>query len=413
MSHSSGKAFESTQDHSLAGAQESKPRQIMSPLNKTVSFLIEIQSRLFSADSVAGLFETTGQLLAQIPGTVEAWIYQRDEHGQLLLVHSWRAPHLAASMHSEQDFGSSIHQRWIAAHGRESLPRTFAYPFVLPGFPNRVVAPIVLDDEFMGAVAVERRDGEIFPYAPDDLSAIVTITGLTAQCLQALALRQRLAEAEQPQRIRQLADQERRRLAHELHDGILQDLAYVMLRLDMLERLAEQDPEQAKSSAHELKEHVDQSIVSVRKTIGHLRRPERATRGLTGQLRELADRMSDRESSVQVDFTELSGTRLTPEIERAVIGIIREALQNIRKHALASTVRIEIQREGGELHVVVTDDGVGFPRDAANIATGHFGLEQMRELSEDMGGTLMVESEPGNGTRVHARIPLVLTKQNQ
>ena len=84
-----------------------------------------------------------------------------------------------------------------------------------------------------------------------------------------------------------------------------------------------------------------------------------------------------------------------------------KSIQNIRKHAVASDVRVQVQLEDEELLVTVADDGVGFESGMPVAREGHFGMEQMRELAEDMGGSLLVESVPGSGTRVRARIPLV------
>jgi two-component system, NarL family, nitrate/nitrite sensor histidine kinase NarX len=111
---------------------------------------------------------------------------------------------------------------------------------------------------------------------------------------------------------------------------------------------------------------------------------------------------------LELDLSEISGVRLAPEVERAVVGIVREALQNIRKHAGASSVRVEVQHAAHELQVMVLDDGSGFSGVPVSDRPGaHFGLEQMRELAEDMGGSLCIASEEQRGTCVEARISLV------
>ncbi|MDQ3548974.1 MAG: ATP-binding protein, partial [Chloroflexota bacterium] len=98
--------------------------------------------------------------------------------------------------------------------------------------------------------------------------------------------------------------------------------------------------------------------------------------------------------------------QLVPELERAVVGIVREALQNVRKHANAQSVRLEVRRAEDELRLYVIDDGVGMLNGSG--PSGHFGMEIMRELAEDMGGTLQIDSESGRGTRIEAYLPLVL-----
>jgi signal transduction histidine kinase len=109
-----------------------------------------------------------------------------------------------------------------------------------------------------------------------------------------------------------------------------------------------------------------------------------------------------------VDFQQVSGVRLAPEVERAMIGIVREALHNVRKHANADSVRLEVRRINDSVEIAVTDDGVGIQGSAP---AGHFGLEQIRELAEETGGRLEVGSRSGEGTSVKAWIPLVASAQ--
>jgi signal transduction histidine kinase len=95
--------------------------------------------------------------------------------------------------------------------------------------------------------------------------------------------------------------------------------------------------------------------------------------------------------------------QLTPEVERALVGIVREALHNVRKHANAESVQLEVRRIEHGVEVAVVDDGIGF--DGMGQA-GHFGLEQIRELAEGTGGRVDIGSLPGIGTSIRAWIPL-------
>jgi signal transduction histidine kinase len=107
----------------------------------------------------------------------------------------------------------------------------------------------------------------------------------------------------------------------------------------------------------------------------------------------------------QVDFQQVSGVRLAPELERAMIGIVREALHNVRKHANADSVRLEVRRVDDAVEIAVTDDGVGIQGSAP---ADHFGLEQIRELAEETDGKLEIApaAADGAGTAVKAWIPL-------
>jgi signal transduction histidine kinase len=271
---------------------------------------------------------------------------------------------------------------------------------------------MMIGEELVGAVAARRRDGDVYPYAQEDAIAISAIAALTAQQMQTTVLRQRAAEGFDEQFVDQL-NQEYRRIAHDLHDGIVQDLAYLRLRLETLERVIAVDGDRASQEAAQIRGELNNSIDNLRSMIANFRRPRQRTRGITGELRDLASDLAARpiaaeQPRLELNLSEISGVRLAPEVERAVVGIVREALQNIRKHAGASSVRVEVQRAEDELQVMVLDDGSGFSGAPAHERPGaHFGMEQMRELAEDMGGSLRIASNEKRGTRVEARIPLV------
>ncbi|MBX6340840.1 MAG: sensor histidine kinase [Thermomicrobiaceae bacterium] len=385
------------------------------PLPGAATFPFELQARLLHAQTLPELFEIAASMAARVPGTVGVWLYQRDERGTLVLVHHWRASQAALTALSGEALGSLIHQRWIAAHRLGYSAADFARPFTPPGFPTGLVVPMLIGEEFVGALAAERRDGVVFPYAPEDIVTLATVAATTAQSMQTIVLRQRLADRESPEQQQEALDAERRRIGRELHDGIVQDLAYLRLKLEMLERTVSREPARAEAEVRQMREQVDRSIVTLRETIAALRRPKPAARGITGELRDLAARLGEQHPELVLDVSEMSGVRLAPEVERAVVGIVREALQNIRKHAQASSVRVEVQQEDDEIHVIVADDGVGMESAAAAQTDGlpHFGLEQMQELAVDMGGSLEIDSAKGRGTRVHARIPLDLAQSGE
>ncbi|HEX3722473.1 MAG TPA: ATP-binding protein [Nitrolancea sp.] len=381
--------------------------QWVQPVEKAVAFLLDIQIELCDAPSVPELMGRAVEQLHRVPGTIASWIYQRDERGELRLVHSWEAAPNTTQPIPELDLGQLLHQRWIAAHRADQASEDFAHAFVPDGFPSQTVAPMLVHGEMIGAVVVERRDGDIFPYETPDLAAITTVAALTSQTLQILVLRSRIAEQEQQTDV----EQARREFGRTLHDGIVQDLAYMNLKLELLERRLEQAVPDLVEAAAVIRKQVNLSITNLRSMITDLRRRQSPAPGITAQLRDISAHIPDH---VRRDDDEpRSKMELAPEIEKAVIGIVREAIQNIRKHANASDVRVEVQLEDEELLVTVADDGVGFGDQFPVAREGHFGMEQMRELAEDMGGSLLVESVPGSGTRVHARIPLILAQSKQ
>jgi len=197
---------------------------------------------------------------------------------------------------------------------------------------------------------------------------------------------------------------ERKRISHELHDGPTQELALAGIILDRLivylgeDRVGAEDARQARDL-------IDRSIQGMRRTLLQLRAWAPEGLSATGPLRDLLAELEPRPDTpdLEVDFSHISGVHLSPEVERALVGIVREALHNVRKHADAESVQLEVRRAGHEVEIAVVDDGVGF--DGMSQA-GHFGLEQIRELAEGMGGRIEIGSLPGIGTSVRAWLPL-------
>jgi signal transduction histidine kinase len=378
------------------------------------NYPFELQCKLLEAETLPEVLSTSSSMLARVPGTVGAWIFQRDAGGHLLLVQSWKASHSEGNPPSSEQLGKLIHQRWIAAHRLGQSSAEFARPFSPSGRPDLLVVPMMIGEELVGALAVHRRDGETFPYLPEDIVTLATIAALTAQQLQLTLLRERVGDQADQQETRQeIVNEVNRFVAHELHDGVVQDMAYMRLRLEMLERLAAKDPEKVAQEASQIREQFNEAIDRLRNMVNELRKPRQQTRGITGRLRDIAGRMaeqpiSERDPEIELDLSEISGVRLEPEVERAVVGIVREAMQNIRKHADASSVHVEVQRRDDMLDVEVRDDGRGLSQTSKPGTQGlHFGIQQMKELAEDMGGSLSIEGAGARGTRVLASIPLV------
>jgi signal transduction histidine kinase len=265
---------------------------------------------------------------------------------------------------------------------------------------------MLFGDELIGAIAAERRDGQSFTYAPEDIVAFAAAAAGMAWGIQTIFLRDRSDPTTQQEARDDLLAQERREVGRELHDNVVQDLAYVNLKLELAEKYASSNPAMVPSELVAARELLDRAITELRRTIGELRRPAAARRGITGQLRALVGNMAPDAPEFEVDFKQISGVQLVPELERAVVGIVREAIQNVRKHANAQSVRLEVRRADDELRLYVVDDGVGM---LSGIGpNGHFGMEIMRELAEDLGGTLHIDSESGKGTKIEAYLPLVL-----
>ena len=193
-------------------------------------------------------------------------------------------------------------------------------------------------------------------------------------------------------RILAAADDERRRIERDLHDGGQQRLVALRIRLELAEELLKQDPGRAKDMIHRLGGDIDAALDELRSLAAGVYPSLLAARGLPDALRTAA-LQSPVPASVQVEGSD----RYPNEVETAAYFCCIEALQNVAKHAPdASAVAISISRNG-DLRFEVRDDGPGFV--VNDGATGH-GLVNMRDRIAAVGGELEIRSAPGTGTLV-------------
>lgn len=201
---------------------------------------------------------------------------------------------------------------------------------------------------------------------------------------------------------------ERQLIAHEVHDDLAQSLGYLHLKLAELQRQAATGvPANLEVVLADLKEVTRDAYEEARQAIFGLRSTVSSGAGLIPALTGYLDDWR-RRTAIAVDFRQGSGdgVRLSPSAEVQVIGILREALTNVRKHAEAQRVLVSIELRGATVRVAVQDDGKGFdPHAVADGADRGFGIAMMRERAEAAGGTLTVDSRPGYGTRLEVALP--------
>lgn len=201
---------------------------------------------------------------------------------------------------------------------------------------------------------------------------------------------------------------ERERIARELHDSLAQVLGVTHLRLRAIgSSEALRHAPRVKREVEELAELNNEAYQDVREAILGLREASNLHRGFVAALAAYLERFS-RQAGVPVDLdARLDGEpRLGPGSEIQVIRVIQEALANVRKHAHAGHALVRLTDDERGTTIEIEDDGRGFdPRTALSDAKDSFGLQTMRERMELVGGSLAVDSSPGGGTRVVARIP--------
>jgi signal transduction histidine kinase len=202
--------------------------------------------------------------------------------------------------------------------------------------------------------------------------------------------------------------QERQRIARDFHDSLAQNLGYLHLRLAEAERGSATVPSSPlaaelgalKQLARTAYEETRQAILGLRSGVV----------GSTGLLAALSEYLHDwsRQAGVAVDLEVAAETSMTlpPVVEVQLLGIVQEAMTNVRKHAGAKRVVVSIAEEAGAVRVSIQDDGVGFdPAGGDDGGRSTFGLDTMRERAESVGGRIRLTSSPGQGTAVDIELP--------
>jgi signal transduction histidine kinase len=210
--------------------------------------------------------------------------------------------------------------------------------------------------------------------------------------------------------ITQGQEEERGRLAHELHDVSIQGLIALKQRGQMALKALGRDPARAEARLQELNGLIDEEVAGLRRIIGDLRPIYLDDLGFVPALEMLA-RQTEERHGLCVHLTERGQVvRLAPDLELAAYRIVQQALANAAAHAQARNAWLDVSFTTEHLTLVLRDDGVGFtpPEQPADLAhQGHFGLMGMRERALLYGGQLSIVSAPGQGAIITTRLPLL------
>jgi len=209
--------------------------------------------------------------------------------------------------------------------------------------------------------------------------------------------------------ITQGQEDERERLAHELHDVSIQGLVALKQRSQMALKACARDPDRAAGRLRELGDLIDSEITGLRRIISDLRPIYLEDLGFVPALEMLAQQTQEHYRLTVHLAMKGDPVRLQPDLELAAYRIVQQAIANVVAHARGANAWIELTFEPDCLSLLVRDDGVGFalpdqPTDL--VQQGHFGLMGMRERALLYGGQLTVTSAPGQGATVLARLPV-------
>jgi len=198
--------------------------------------------------------------------------------------------------------------------------------------------------------------------------------------------------------------QERNRLARDLHDSVTQSIFSMTLTAEAARILLERDHTKVAIQLERLQNLARDALSEMRSLIHQLHTTGEAAEELVPAIRRHLASLENREG-LTVEF-QMEGEGQLPQEQRAgLLPIVQEALSNVSKHAQTDRAVVALNMMDGKVTLSIEDRGVGFDPSLTEPREGHLGLASIRERTEILGGTLKIESSPGEGTRVIIEVP--------
>lgn len=269
-----------------------------------------------------------------------------------------------------------------------------------------VVVPLRAGFESYGVAVFGSPEPNVF--TPDHLELLAAVASQAIIALQNAQLYQRLQE--EKNRIVDIEEDARKKLARDLHDGPTQSVAAIAMRLNFTRTLLKRNPGRVDDELEKIEELARKTTKEIRHMLFTLRPLVLETQGLAPALEQYVQKLRESDDSIEVI---LEAGRLTDRVSKDVQGVIfyliEEAVNNARKHAQARHIWVRLHENAKELLAEVRDDGVGFEVQAVQASydkRGSLGMINMNERAQLVNGTLAVASAPGQGTRVTLTMPL-------
>ena len=284
------------------------------------------------------------------------------------------------------------------------------YPGAIPAFTEAgltsvVAVPIVSGDHLFGALTLVRVH-EAKRFSDRDVAILTGIGRQTGIAMENAQLYESMRFY--ARQITQAQEDERKRIARELHDETIQTLIVISRRLEGLATPRQQPPEAAMQRLASLQELIGNTLRDMRRFVQDLRPPTLDHLGLVAAVEGLTSDLTEKDKiETEVKVTG-EAKRLVPEDELVLFRIAQEALSNVRRHSGASRVTVHVEFWPRQVRVTIHDNGHGFnaPERIDDLAsTGKLGLLGMQERARTLGGMLTVQSEPGQGTVVVVEVP--------
>jgi signal transduction histidine kinase len=243
----------------------------------------------------------------------------------------------------------------------------------------------------------------------DHIELLEAICKHTIVALQNAKLYQKLLQ--EKERIVDVEEDARKKLARDLHDGPTQSVAAIAMRANYIRRLIERDPKTAQEELYKVEDLARKTTKEIRHMLFTLRPLILETQGLAAALQSLADKMKENYNlSIIIEAQPEAAEQLELHAQGVLFYIAEEAVGNARKHAEAEHIWVRIKLVNPEIAALeIQDDGVGFDIGAVTGSyenRGSLGMVNMRERTELVNGVLHMESSPGKGTKITVLVPL-------
>jgi signal transduction histidine kinase len=273
---------------------------------------------------------------------------------------------------------------------------------------SAVCIPLVVALEVYGVLLFAHPHPSFFNVAV--LELLETVAQHATVSLQNARLYRDLEQ--EKERIGEIQEEARKKLARDLHDGPTQSVGAIAMRVNFARRLMARDPEAASDELYKIEELARRTTKEIRQMLFTLRPLVIESEGLVAALNQLAEKMKENHNQeVVVDASPDVVEDLEVGKQGVIFFIAEEATNNARKHSGADTIWIRLARKNDLLYLEVEDNGKGF--DVKSVQDnydqrGSLGLLNLHERAELVNGLMQIQSQPGKGTRVVATIPLTI-----
>ncbi len=274
---------------------------------------------------------------------------------------------------------------------------------------NVLGVPVTLHDQTVGVLVVmNKRQGH---FVQEDVQTLKRLATYAAIALENDQLQNNVF-AEQD-RLMDLEEQVRQEVARDLHDGPVQKVSAMVMRTDFCQKALSRDPALLEAEIATLKELGQAAIHEMRTLLVELRplELEQHGQGLIAALRVFLERRQREVRGTRLSLTCSPNKHLSrqdPQVEKTIFTIVQETVNNALKHAQAREIRVEITENPDTIGAVISDDGRGFDVEQVMTTYSHrasLGMLNIRERAEAAGGTIDIQSKPGQGTHITLAIP--------